>query len=91
MPLPADQRPPEYMQMIESVFAKIPFEGDMTENKTILEFAFKLYGADQATCLRFIDKIAQTAVKVIADDKCADMIEAKFKREVGAFIKSTII
>lgn len=43
MPLPAEQRPADYPQMIESVFMKMPFEGDTTENETVLKFTFKLY------------------------------------------------
>ena len=43
MPLPADQRPQEYGQLMDNIFNKIPFTGDETENETILKFAFKLY------------------------------------------------
>lgn len=43
MPLPADQRPAEYAMLIDSVFNQIPFEGDDTENETVLKFAAKLY------------------------------------------------
>lgn len=30
-----------------------------------------------------MDKIAKACVKVIADEKTADIMDAKFKREVG--------
>ena len=91
MTLPAEQRPADYSTMIDSVFQKIPFEGDETENETILKFAFKLYQADQATCLKYMEPIAKTCLKVIVDEKCADGIEAKFKKEVGQFIKSVVM
>jgi len=38
-----------------------------------------------------MNKIAETCVKVIADEKCADMMEPKFKREVGQFIKNVVM
>ena len=41
-------------------------------SKTILKFAFKLFEADQATCVKYMDKIAYTCVKVIVDEKTAD-------------------
>ena len=83
MPLPADQRPADYATMIDSVFQKIPFQGDDTENETALKFIFKLYEVDQETCVKYMEKIAQTAVKVIVDEKCAQSIESKFKKQVG--------
>jgi len=46
MPLPPNQRPAEYHQIMDSVFEKIPFTGDDTENETILKFAWKLYQED---------------------------------------------
>lgn len=69
--------------MVESICQKIPFEGDLTENETVLKFIQKLYQVDQATCLKYMDAIAKTCVKVIADEATADGMEAKFKREVG--------
>lgn len=83
MPLPPEQRPSDYAEMIDSVFQKVPFQGDDTENETVLKFAFKLYQSDEQTCIKYMDQIARTAVKVIADEKCADGMEPKFKREVG--------
>ena len=77
--------------MIDSVFQKVPFHGDDTENETVLKFAFKLYQADEATCVKYMDQIARTAVKVIADEKCADSIEPKFKREVGQYINTVVV
>ena len=91
MPLSPNQRPTEYGQLMDSVFEKIPFTGDDTENETILKFAFKLYNNDQQLCLKYMDKIATTCVKVIADEKCADMMLPKFKREVGEFIKTVVM
>ena len=69
----------------------MPFQGDDTENETVLKFVFKLHQSDEATCIKYMDQIARTAVKVIADEKCADGIEAKFKREVGQFISTVIM
>ena len=43
LPLPAEQRPAEYPQLLDSVFQKIPFQGDDAENETVLKFAAKLY------------------------------------------------
>ena len=76
---------------MDNIFQKIPFTGDETENETILKFAFKLYSADQEMCLKYMDKIATTSVKVIADEKCADQMLPKFKREVGQFIKTVVM
>jgi len=69
--------------MIESIFQKIPFEGDDTENECVLKFAKKLYQIDPETCIKHMNQIAKTCVKVIADEKCADGMETKFKKEVG--------
>lgn len=83
MPLPAEQRPAEYPGMVDSIFQKIPFIGDRTENETILNFVMKLYQVDQATCIKYMIPIAKTCVEVIANEACADGMEPKFKREVG--------
>ena len=91
MPLPADQRPADYSQMIDAIFQKIPFTGDDTENETIIKFAFELFKSDQETCLKYMDKLAITCVKVICDEKCADSIEPKFKKEVGQFINQVVV
>ena len=72
--------------MVDSIFQKIPFEGDMTENETILKFTFKLFEVDQATCIRYMDNIARTAIKCIVDEKCADDLKKTFKQQVGQFI-----
>ena len=69
--------------MIDSVFQKVPFCGDDTENESVLKFVFKLHQSDEATCNKYMGQIARTAVKVIAVKKCADGMVAKFKREVG--------
>jgi len=53
--------------MIDSVFQKVPFCGDDTENEAVLKFVFKLHQSDEATCNKYMDQIARTAVKVIAD------------------------
>ena len=41
--------------------------------------------------LKYMDKIATTSVKVIADEKCADVMLPKFKREVSQFIKTVVM
>jgi len=46
MPLPMSQRPSDYDNILSSIFSKVPFTGDDTENETILKFVFKLYQAD---------------------------------------------
>jgi len=89
--MPLAQKPDNYAEMIDSIFQKIPFEGDMTENETILKFSFKLYEADQATCVKYMDNIARTALKVIVDEKCADEIKYTFKKEVGQFINKVVM
>lgn len=43
MTLPPANRPASYNGLIQNVFSKVPFEGDMTENETVLKFAFKLW------------------------------------------------
>lgn len=90
-PLPPDQRPAEYSQMVDSVFEKIPFEGDDSENETVLKFAAKLYETDQETCLKHMDKIAITCVKCLVDDKASDALTAKFKYQVGEMINKIVV
>lgn len=90
MPLPADQRPVEYPQLVDSVFQKIPFEGDDAENETALKFAAKLYEQDQATCLKYMDRIALACVKVLVDEKTADAIPTKFQYQVGQMINQIV-
>lgn len=34
--------------------------------------------------------IFQTCLKCVLDDKCADDIPPKFKREIGAFLKNVV-
>lgn len=91
MPLPADQRPLEYGQLMDLVFEKIPFTGDEGENETILKFAAKLYEQDQALSLKYMDKIALTCVKVLVDEKAADAVPPKFKYEVGKMINTIVV
>lgn len=88
MPLPAEQRPANFLTDIDSVFQAMPLEGDMTENETLLKFAVKLYQYDQAITLKYMDNITKTCIKVLIDDKCADDMKPEFKKEVGQFIKS---
>ena len=88
MPLPAEQRPANYLTTVDSVLLAMPLEGDMTENETLLKFAWKLYQIDQALCLKYIDNITKTCVKTLIDEKCADDMKPEFKKEVGQFIKS---
>ena len=91
MPLAPESRPADYLVILGSVFNALPFEGDDTENETILKFALKLYQAEQETCVKYMDKIAQACVKVIADEKTADIMEPKFKREVGKFLLHVVM
>lgn len=91
MPLPAEQRPAQYPFLIDSLFQKIPFTGDDAENETVLKFAAKLYEQDQATCLKYMDRIALTCVKVLVDEKAADAIPTKFKYQVGQMINTLVI
>jgi len=51
MPLPQDQRPANYQVTVDSILKAMPLEGDMTENETLLKFAWKLYQIDQPLCL----------------------------------------
>jgi hypothetical protein len=77
--------------MVDSVLSKIPLTGDGSENETVLRFAFSLHQNDRATFDKHLDKITRTCVSVIAEDRIADLIEAKFKREVAAFIKEVLV
>jgi len=88
MPLPQEQRPPNYSVTVDSVLQAMPLEGDMTENETLLKFAWKLYQIDQPLCLKYIDNITKTCVKCLIDEKCADDMKPEFKKEVGQFIKN---
>jgi hypothetical protein len=89
--MPLAQKPDNYAAMIDSIFQKIPFEGDMTENETILKFSFKLYEADQAMCVKYMDNIARTCIKAIVDERCADDIKYTFKYQIGQFINKVVM
>jgi len=91
LPLPVDQRPAEFIGMVDSVFQKVPFMGDMTENETIIKLAFKLYQVDQPLCLKHIEAIAKTCLRSIVDEKCRGDLTLKFKQEVGQFIKAVVM
>jgi hypothetical protein len=54
MTIPAEQRPAEFHTILDEVFQQIPFSGDVNENETILNFAFKLYQSEQALCLKYM-------------------------------------
>lgn len=88
-------KPPLYTEIIESTYQSVPFEGDDTENLTVLKFTYKLWMAkdDVANPLvvKYMDNIAKMAVKVIADPKTADFVNDKDKYEVGAFIKEVVV
>ena len=92
MPLPASQRPADFDGIMDSVFSKIPFEGDVTENETILQFAFNMYNTtDQPIVLKYMPQIATTCIKVICDEKTSDSIQLKFRKTVGEFIKGAVM
>jgi len=56
-----------------------------------LKFAAKLYETDQASCLKYIDKIAITCIKCLVDDKAADSLLPKFKYQVGEMINKIVV
>jgi len=86
MPLPAEQRPEHYAQMIDLLFSKVPFKGDETENETVLEFALQLKEVDQEAFMQYIRPIAATCVYVLTEDRCADSLQLKVRRRVAKFI-----
>ena len=79
MPLPKDQRPSQYTEIVNQLYTKIPLEGDYLENITALKFTYKLYQDDQALCVSFMDNIAKTCVKVVADPRTAENTKAADK------------
>ena len=56
-----------------------------------MKFAAKLYETDQASCLKYIDKIAITCIKCLVDDKAADSLLPKFKYQVGEMINKIVV
>jgi len=74
--------------MLTNVLNSMPLTGDDTENETVLKLAFELHANDNAVFMQHKDKIALTAVRCIAEEKCADLLPMKFKREVAKFIMS---
>ena len=91
MPLPKDQRPAQYAEILNQLYAKIPLEGDYLENITALKFTYKLYQDDQALCVSYMDNIAKTCVKVVADPRTAEQTKTTDKREVGQFLKTVVV
>ena len=51
MPLPAEQRPADYANLIQNILMNIPLTGDNSENETALLLAFELHKNDNATFL----------------------------------------
>ena len=82
---------------------KIPFNGDVNENETILKFAFNIYSIckninhilnhiciEKAKIEPYMDNVIYTCMKVLVDEKC-DEIEDSFKYEVGKFVKNIVM
>jgi len=90
VPKAPDARPAEYPQMIDSIFQKLPFNGDVAENETALEYAFSLFENDRATFDKYLGPIAKTAMKVLVDEKCVDEIKLEFRQKVALFTKSVL-
>lgn len=79
MPAPADQRPAQFDTIIQTLFSTIPFEGDELENLTVVKFAAQMMQSEPQKVMPFIDNIARTCVKVLADAKTADLLDAPDK------------
>jgi hypothetical protein len=90
--------------MLDFLFTKIPFTGDLNENETVLRFAFNLNSlckpAEKSLNILFyiepekiqpyMQQVTLTCLKVLVDEKC-DEIPQSFKQEVGRFIKNVIV
>ena len=72
--------------MITDIFSVIPFQGDMTENETILKFAFALKAHYPDVFAANLDKVVQTCLMCIVNEKCAVDIPPKTKRDIGIFL-----
>lgn len=90
LPLPESQRPAEFESLTDAVFAKIPFNGDVNENETILKFAMKLFEVDQARAIKYMPTIAKTSVMVICDERCRDEIPLAFRKQLGQFVRQVV-
>ena len=89
--MPLAEKPPQYADILNSTYGAIPFDGDETENLTVLKFTYKLWAQDQERVKPFMDNIAKTCVKVVADPKTAEPIKPQDKYEVGKFIKEVVV
>ena len=58
----------------------------MTENETILKFAFALKKEYPDVFNANLDKVVQTCLTCIVNDKCAVDVPAKVKRDIGMFL-----
>lgn len=76
--------------MIQFVFSKIPFTGDLNENETVLRYAFNLNSLQPEKVQPYMQNVALTCFKVLIDEKC-DEIPDSFKQEVAKFIKGVIM
>jgi len=68
--------------LLDYVFAKIPFTGDLNENQTVLKFVFNIYVQNPEKIQKYMENITLTCLKVLVDEKCDDIPEI-FKKEVG--------
>ena len=57
---------------------------------TALKFSYKMHAENPQSIAPFMEQIAKTCVKVIADPKCAEPLDAKDKYEAGEFLKTVV-
>jgi hypothetical protein len=76
--------------MLDFIMTKIPFNGDLNENETVLKFAFNLYSLQKDKIEKYMPNITLTCLKVLIDEKC-DEIPDSFKFEVGKFIRNCVM
>lgn len=69
----------------------MPFEGDPSENQTILKFVMNVNATQPDRVLPFMDKITLTCLKLLTDARCKRDLDESFKVLTAKFIKNVIM
>lgn len=69
----------------------IPFEGDPSENQTVLKFIMNMNATQPDKVLPYMDKITLVCLKLLTDSRCKRDLDENFKVLTAKFIKNVIM
>ena len=69
----------------------IPFEGDPSENQTVLKFIMNVNATQPGKVLPYMDKITLVCLKLLTDSRCKRDLDESFKVLTAKFIKNVIM